>query len=90
MLIVLWALGWAMIVLSVLVYLPASIVTTFGVVMIASHNLLDSVQSSQPALDHPALTQFHPEPPGACGLRWLSAHSLGGSHRGRLWPGTDL
>ena len=46
MLIVLWALGWAMIVLSVLVYLPASVVTTFGVVMIASHNLLDSVQSS--------------------------------------------
>src|ERR1700730_12742144 len=48
MLIVLWALGWAMIVLSVLVYLPASIVTTFGVVMIASHNLLDSIQSSNP------------------------------------------
>src|SRR3984893_2515643 len=48
MLIVLWALCWAMIVLSVLVYLPASIVTTFGVVMIASHNLFDSVQSSNP------------------------------------------
>jgi len=48
MLIVLWALGWAMIVLSVLVYLPASIVTTFGVVMIATHNLFDSVQSSNP------------------------------------------
>jgi uncharacterized membrane protein len=48
MLIVLWALGWAMIVLSVLVYLPVSIVTMFGVAMIASHNLLDSVQSSNP------------------------------------------
>ena len=48
MLIVLWALGWVMIVLSVLVYLPASIVTTFGVVMIATHNLFDSVQSSNP------------------------------------------
>jgi uncharacterized membrane protein len=48
MLIVLWALGWAMIVLSVLVCLPASIVTTFGVVMIATHNLFDSVQSSNP------------------------------------------
>ena len=48
MLIVLWALGWAMIVLSALVYLPASIVTTFGVVMIAGHNLFDSVQSSNP------------------------------------------
>jgi uncharacterized membrane protein len=48
MLIVLWALGWAMIVLSVLVYLPAPVVTAFGVVIIAGHNLLDSVQSSNP------------------------------------------
>lgn len=45
---VLWTLGWAMIVLSALVYLPASVVTTFGVVMILSHNLFDSVQSSNP------------------------------------------
>jgi uncharacterized membrane protein len=45
-LIVLWALGWAMIVLSGLVYLPASVVTAFGVVMIATHNLFDSVQSA--------------------------------------------
>ena len=48
MLIVLWALGWAMIVISILVYLPASVVTAFGVVMIATHNLLDSVDSSNP------------------------------------------
>jgi uncharacterized membrane protein len=46
MLIVLWALGWAMITLSVLVYLPAWAVATFGVVMIATHNLFDSVDSS--------------------------------------------
>jgi uncharacterized membrane protein len=45
---VLWALGWAMIVLSVLVHLPASVVTTFGVVMIATHNLLDSIKSANP------------------------------------------
>ena len=48
MLTVLWALGWAMIVLSALVHLPASVVTTVGVVMIASHNLLDSVRSDNP------------------------------------------
>jgi uncharacterized membrane protein len=47
-LLVLWALGWAMIVLSALVYLPASLAATFGVVMIAGHNLLDSVRSSNP------------------------------------------
>jgi uncharacterized membrane protein len=45
---VLWALGWAMIVLSVLVYLPASVVTTFGVIMIATHNLLDPIDSANP------------------------------------------
>ena len=45
MLIVLWALGWTMITLSVLVYLPAWAVATFGVVMIATHNLFDSVDS---------------------------------------------
>jgi len=44
--IVLWAVGWAMIVLSALVYLPAWTVSAFGVVMIATHNLFDSVQSS--------------------------------------------
>ncbi|MGD1025518.1 MAG: heparan-alpha-glucosaminide N-acetyltransferase domain-containing protein, partial [Candidatus Sulfotelmatobacter sp.] len=45
---VLWALGWAMIVLSALVYLPVPAVTTFGIVMIASHNLLDSVRWTNP------------------------------------------
>ncbi len=45
LLVVLWALGWAMIVLSALVYLPPAAVATFGVVMIATHNLLDSVAS---------------------------------------------
>ncbi len=45
---VLWALGWAMIVLSVLVYLPAWAVTTFGIVMIATHNLLDRIDSANP------------------------------------------
>lgn len=42
-LLVLWSLGWSMIVLSVLIYLPLWAVTTFGVVMIAGHNLLDAL-----------------------------------------------
>jgi uncharacterized membrane protein len=45
---VLWALGWAMIVLSLLVHLPPSVVVTFGVVTIATHNLLDSIKSANP------------------------------------------
>ena len=48
MLLVLWALGWAMITLSMLVRLPASFVTAFGVVLIAGHNLLDSVKWASP------------------------------------------
>ena len=39
---VLWALGWATITLSALVYLPASIVAAFGAVMIATHLTPDS------------------------------------------------
>jgi uncharacterized membrane protein len=45
---VLWALGWAMIVLSALVHLPPSVVTAFGGLMIATHNLLDSIRSANP------------------------------------------
>lgn len=45
---VLWALGWAMIVLSALVHLPTPVGTAFGAVMIAGHNLLDPIQSSNP------------------------------------------
>jgi uncharacterized membrane protein len=48
MLIVIWALGWAMITLSVLVWLRASVVTAFGAIMIAGHNLFDSVRSASP------------------------------------------
>jgi uncharacterized membrane protein len=48
MLVVLWALGWAMITLSALVHLPPSVITALGVLMIASHNLLDSVRSASP------------------------------------------
>ena len=42
-LIVLWALGWSMIALSALVYLPPVAVGAIGLLMIATHNLFDSV-----------------------------------------------
>jgi uncharacterized membrane protein len=48
MLLVLWALGWAMITLSALVRLPAFVPTAFGVVLIVGHNLLDMVRSTNP------------------------------------------
>ena len=43
---VLWALGWSMIVLAGLIYLPTWLIAVIGSVMIAEHNLLDSVQAS--------------------------------------------
>ena len=48
MLFILWALGWAMIALAALIYLPDWAIATVGVLMIVSHNLLDSVQSNNP------------------------------------------
>jgi uncharacterized membrane protein len=48
MLFILWGLGWAMIALSALVYLPTWLVTAFGAVMICTHNLFDSVNWSNP------------------------------------------
>ena len=48
LLLVLWASGCAMVVLSALVYLPPTVVTAIGVLLIAGHNLLDPVQSTSP------------------------------------------
>jgi len=47
-LIVLWALGWAMIALAGLVQLPTSVVAAIGLAMIAGHNLFDSVTWTNP------------------------------------------
>src|SRR3954471_13573044 len=46
MLVILWALGWSMIVLAALVYLPTKAVTAFGIGLIAAHNLFDGVRAS--------------------------------------------
>lgn len=48
MLLVIWALGWSMIVLGALVYLPVRAILVIGLVMIAGHNLLDGIRSSNP------------------------------------------
>jgi uncharacterized membrane protein len=41
---VLWSIGWSMVVLSGLVFLPRRAVAAFGIIMIASHNAFDGVQ----------------------------------------------
>ncbi len=48
MLLVLWALAWSMIALAALVRLPIPVVAAVGLVMIAGHNLFDSVRSANP------------------------------------------
>ena len=46
-LIVLWALGWAMIVLAALIWLPDWAIVVFGVALIAGHNALDGIDAAQ-------------------------------------------
>lgn len=43
LLVVIWALGWSMITLAALVYLPLWAITAFGAVMVVTHNLLDRI-----------------------------------------------
>jgi uncharacterized membrane protein len=41
---VIWAIGWSMVALAGLVFLPVWLVTILGVVLIAGHNLLDGIK----------------------------------------------
>lgn len=43
---VLWAIGWSMVVLSGLIWLPIPVITLFGVGMVFGHNLFDWVKPS--------------------------------------------
>ena len=40
---VIWAIGWSMVALAALVFLPVRVVGLIGIVMIATHNLLDGI-----------------------------------------------
>ena len=44
---VLWAIGWSMVVLALLIQLPMSSIAIFGVMLIIGHNLFDTVQAEQ-------------------------------------------
>ncbi|KAB8314534.1 DUF1624 domain-containing protein [Tolypothrix campylonemoides VB511288] len=44
---VLWAIGWSMVVLAVLIHLPIRAVATIGILLIVGHNLLDNLQAEQ-------------------------------------------
>jgi uncharacterized membrane protein len=44
LLLVIWALGWAMIFLGLIVFLPVPAIATIGLILILGHNALDSVK----------------------------------------------
>ena len=44
---VIWAIGWSMIFLSVLIFLPLRLIAIIALVMIFSHNLLDGMHAAQ-------------------------------------------
>lgn len=59
LLIVLWALGWAMIVLAGLIHLPAWALVAVGVAMVAGHNLLDGIAPAAFGALEPLWTVLH-------------------------------
>ena len=60
---VLWAIGWSMLALSALVWLPRRVVLAVGLLIVAGHNLLDGLK---------------PEAFGAFAPVWLFLHATGG------------
>jgi uncharacterized membrane protein len=56
---VLWALGWAMIVLAGLVWLPLWLIAAIGAAMVAGHNLLDGISAASFGALAPFWTVLH-------------------------------
>jgi uncharacterized membrane protein len=59
LLLILWASGWSMITLAALVRLPLAAITTFGIVLIAGHNLLDGINPATLGWFAPIFTILH-------------------------------
>jgi uncharacterized membrane protein len=56
---VLWGLGWAMIVLAALIWLPLWAIAAFGVGLVAGHNALDGVQAASLGAFRPLWILLH-------------------------------
>ena len=59
---VLWALGWSMILMALIIHLPRAVTAVFSLLMIAAHNLLDGIR---------------PDTLGAWGPLWTALHVPG-------------
>jgi uncharacterized membrane protein len=75
---VIWALGWSMIVLSLLVHLRLRYIAAFGIAMIALHNLADPIRFT------PWQGPGSPVP-SALGKLWMTLHQ-GGAFPIAGWP----
>src|SRR3954468_2263183 len=67
---VLWAIGWSMVILSGLVWLPTPPIALFGISLIAFHNLFDLVR---------------PEDLGSFGWLWIVLHAPGPIYTAPGW-----
>ncbi|HEV7843248.1 MAG TPA: heparan-alpha-glucosaminide N-acetyltransferase domain-containing protein [Pyrinomonadaceae bacterium] len=56
---VIWAIGWSMVALSVLIYLPLWAIATFGVTMIAVHNAFDPFKAQSAGALSGVWATFH-------------------------------
>jgi uncharacterized membrane protein len=85
---VLWALGWSMVALAVLIRLPPAATAAIGLLLVAGHNLLDGVRVAAPAaasalwkvLHQPGLIALSPEHVAVVGyplLPWIGVMALG-------------
>lgn len=72
---VLWALGWSMILMAALIHLPLRLLALFSLVLIAGHNLFDGVQ---------------PQSLGWFGGWWIALHGPGFAIPGMLLIGYPL
>lgn len=82
---VFWAIGWSMVVLSFLIFLPTWLITLFGLGMIACHNLLDGMTAEQINLGllfGPDMAQYHVPK-----VFWMILHSPGET---TVIPGYEL
>jgi len=68
---VLWGLGWAMMILAGLIWLPNWLIAGVGVILIVGHNALDSIDSSSLGYWRPLWSFLH-EP----GILFSNGHSV--------------
>ncbi len=68
---VLWGLGWAMMVLAGLIWLPSWLIAGFGAILVVGHNALDGIDASSLGVWRPMWAFLH-----APGILFSNAHSV--------------